>query len=197
MKKLLLVCALALVPGLSLAATPSEGVVAEVRRGFFVETDVGVFFTLGGNNAYSNAQTFLQLGVGYDVTEALEIGAHFAIGSSADNCFGALSTGGLCQDSENFTLTFLDVSAAYRFTVLPRLTLAPKLVAGWTLLDPAPARDSSNNPIAGGANVGGGASLEYATSMDHFTVGADVLVRYVIGPNIPAISIFPRVKYTF
>lgn len=183
--------------GAALGATPMEGVRTEPRHGFFVETDVGVFFTLGGSNDYSNAQTFLQLGVGYDVSERLELGAHFALGASADTCFGTVNAGGFCEQSENFTLSFLGVTAAWRFDLAPRLTIAPKLVGGWTLLDPAPSLDAAGGPVTGRAHVGGGASLEYATSMDHFTVGADVLVRFVVGPNIPAFSIFPRIKYTF
>ena len=33
--------------------------------------------------------------------------------------------------------------------------------------------------------------------MDHFTIGADVLTRVILGPNILSFAIFPRVKYTF
>ncbi len=47
-----------------MAGPPPEGVALHVRRGFFTETDIGVFFTVGGNNRYSNAETYLQLGVG-------------------------------------------------------------------------------------------------------------------------------------
>ena len=129
--------------------------------------------------------------------DRLELGAHFALGSSADTCFGTVNAAGFCDQSENFTLSFLGLTAAWRFDLAPRLSLAPKLVGGWTLLDPAPALDASGEPVTGRAHVGGGASLEYATSMDHFSVGVDMLVRFVVGPNIPAVSIFPRVKYTF
>lgn len=181
----------------ALAATPMEGVRTEPRRGFFVETDVGVFFALGGSNDYSNAQTFLQLGLGYDLNKRIEIGAHFALGSSADTCFGAVNAAGFCEQSENFTLSFFGLTAAWRFDLAPRVTLSPKVVGGWTLLDPAPALDASGAPITGRAHFGGGASLEYATSMEHFAVGADIIVRFVVGPNIPTFSIFPRVKYTF
>jgi hypothetical protein len=33
--------------------------------------------------------------------------------------------------------------------------------------------------------------------LDHFTIGADVLARWIIGPSISGIAFFPRVKYTF
>jgi hypothetical protein len=194
-KKLLLI-ALTLLPGLALAATPPEGVEPQVRRGFFVETDVGVFFTLGGAHAYSNAQTYLQLGVGYDINDKVELGAHFGLGASAANCYGGLTPGGGCLGSENFTVTFLDASAAYLFHLGERIYLAPKVLAGWTMLDPSPLA-SQGLATTGTPNAGVGLGVEYATPMDHFSVGAEVLVRFIVGPNIPAFSIFPRIKYTF
>jgi hypothetical protein len=47
------------------------------------------------------------------------------------------------------------------------------------------------------SRAGEGPGVEYATSMDPFAVGVDALARYLIGPSIPTIAIFPRVKYTF
>ena len=78
---------LALVPGLALAAIPAEGVALKVRRGLFTETDIGAMMTFGGSDHYSNAQTYLQLGVGYDLGEHLELVAQFGLGTSAANCF--------------------------------------------------------------------------------------------------------------
>lgn len=207
MRNALVVLSLIFAVGAAEAATPSEGVALKVRRGFFTETDIGVFFTLGGQNAYSNAQTYLQLGVGYDITENIELGAHFGIGSNAQNCFAVTDpSAGSCSIRagnvtkvfpDNFTLTYLDGSAAYLFRLADRFYIAPKLVGGYTLLDPAPLQNDQGTNVNSGFNVGGGIGIEYATYMDHFTIGADATVRYVIGPNIPTIAIFPRVKYTF
>jgi hypothetical protein len=193
---------LMLLPGLAAAATPPEGVALTVRRGFFTETDVGVFFTLGGKNQYSNGQTYLQLGIGYDLTEHIEIGGHFGIGANAQNCFVNPQERGVpCEIREggqrvdfpdNFTVTFFDLTAAYLFRLADRFYLAPKLAAGYTLLNPAPLPG-----VTSGVNLGGGIGVEYATHMDHFSIGADALVRFITGPNITTIAIFPRVKYTF
>lgn len=197
MKKLL-VAALVLSSTAVLGATPPEGVEYKPRRGFFTETDIGVFFTLGGENAYSNAQTYLQLGVGYDVTETLSLGAHFGLGSSAANCFaGYLADSEVCALSDNFTVAFFDVTAAYNVKLSERFYLTPKLAAGWTRLDPAPTGEGDPGRALNAPNAGAGIGLEYHTSMDHFSVGADLLARYIIGPNIPTFAIFPRVKYTF
>ncbi|XXF81011.1 adventurous gliding motility protein CglE [Myxococcaceae bacterium GXIMD 01537] len=196
--KSLLAAALVLSSTAALGATPPEGVEFKPRRGFFTETDIGVFFTLGGENAYSNAQTYLQLGVGYDLTEKISLGAHFGIGSSAANCFaGYLPGSDVCSLSDNFTVSFFDVTAAYHFRISERLFFTPKLAAGFTRLDPAPVGDGDPGRAMSAPNAGAGVGLEYATSMDHFSVGADLMARYVLGPNITTFAIFPRVKYTF
>jgi hypothetical protein len=191
-------CLLSLLSTAALSATPPEGVPLEVRRGFFTEADFGTFFTLGGENTYSNAQTYLQLGVGYDVTESLSLGVHFGLGASAANCFaGYLPGSNVCSMSDNFTVTFGDVTAAYLVPLAERFYVAPKVAAGLTWLDPAPVGEGDPSRPMTALNAGVGIGLEYATPMDHFTVGADLLARYIVGPNIPTFAFFPRVKYTF
>jgi len=186
-----------LASGASRGAVPSEGVVLEVRRGFFTETDLGGFLTVGGRNAYSNLQSYLQLGVGYQLTVAdgaglVPVGVHLGIGANSQNCWSGLLPDGTCSASDSFTLTFVSLSAGYLFRVAERLYLGPRLLAGAVLLDP--------EPVAGvrfAVSVGGSLGVEYATSMDHFSVGLDVSYRLVLGPQISAIAIHPRVQYTF
>lgn len=181
------------------AATPSEGVPLQVRRGFFTETDVGFFWTMGGNDGYSNLQGYLQLGLGYQLTVGdgvglIPIGLHVGIGANAGNCWsgnGSAVTGN-CPNADNFTTTMVDLTVGYLFRVVERLYLGPKLIVGVTLVDPEPIPDVRLAP-----NVGGSLSLEYATNMDHFSVGLDVTYRIVIGPNIHSFAIYPRVQYTF
>lgn len=182
-----------LAPQAVVARGPTQGKPLQVRRGFFTDTNLGTFFTVGGNDIYSNAQSYVQLGIGYDLFETIEVGAHVAFGSNAFNCFaGRLGADGSCRRSDAFTVTFFDASVAYLLKMGDRLYLTPKIVAGWTLLDPEPIDGHTR-----GVNIGGGLGVEYATAMDHFSVGAEVLTRYVLGANIPTFAIFPRVKYTF
>ncbi len=198
MRKPLLVAMFALLPTAALAETPPEGVPLEVRRGFFTEADIGMFFTLGGENVYSNAQTYLQLGVGYDLTDKVSLGVHFGLGSSAANCFaGYLPDSQVCSMSDNFTVAFGDVTAAYMVPLAERLYLMPKVAAGLTRMDPAPVGEGDPGRALTAPNAGLGIGLEYATPMDHFSVGADFMARFIIGPNIPTFALFPRVKYTF
>ena len=196
-----------LLPPLAAAATPSEGVALKVRRGFFTETDVGVYFSLGGDLGYSNAETYLQLGIGYDLSENIELALNVGVGANASDCFagrkgtnvdGTPDTNTDCLQSDNFTNTFIDLNVAYLFRVWERLYVAPKLAGGYTLLDPAPAVRASGALMTAAPNLGVGVGVEYASSMDHFSVGVDVMVRFVIGPAvITSMAIFPRVKYTF
>jgi len=181
----------------ALAAAPSEGVPLQVRRGFFTETDIGGFFTVGGNNGYSNLQTYLQLGAGYQLTIGegrglVPLGVHVAIGANAQNCWSGLKRDDSCTLSDNFTLIFISASAGYLHRVLDRLYIGGKVIAGWTLLDPAPVEG-----VTGGVNAGIAGSVEYATNMDHFSIGLDIAFRFVIGPNIPSLGFYPRVQYTF
>jgi hypothetical protein len=178
------------------AGPPPEGVALQVRRGFFTETDIGVFFTVGGNNKYSNAQTYLQLGIGYDLTEHIELGAYFGLGTSAANCFAGIQSGGACALTDSFTMAFFNLSAAYLVTLAKRFYLTPRVTGGYIKFDPAPAF-SNNRVVTSAPNVGGGIGVEYATNMDHFSIGLDVLARVTLGPSITSLAVFPRIKYTF
>lgn len=201
----LVALSLVLVSSSAFAATPSQGVPLQVRRGFFTETDVGAFFTVGGDNGYSNLQTYLQLGLGYQLTindggGIIPIGFHVGIGSNAQNCWAGLKADNSCSLSDNFTLTMLNVTGGYLHQVVERLYLGGKLIGGVTLLDPRPipdAADPTNTGLLVSPNFGVALSAEYATNMDHFSIGLDVAYRLVIGPNINALGFYGRVQYTF
>lgn len=209
-----------LTPAVAAAATPSEGVPLTVRRGFFTETDVGGFFTLGGQLGYSNLQTYLQLGLGYQFTinegkGLLPIGFHVGIGANAQNCFAEWTQldqsdrrNGKCVEaprstalvSDNFTLTFFTVTAGYLHQVVERFYVGGKIMGGVTLLEPTPfAPRADGSTINVGGNLGVAASIEYATNMDHLSIGLDVGWRLVVGgpAAINALMFYPRVQYTF
>jgi hypothetical protein len=201
LKKLLLLAALVL-PAAAFAATPPEGEPLKVRRGFFTETDVGGFLTLGGDDVYSNLQSYLQLGLGYDIrivdAFGIGLGVHFGIGASAANCYsGRPNPGEACPLTENFTVFFVDAHVGAIIRMAERFYFVPKLLGGFTLLDPAPVALSDGELVNKGANLGLSLGVEYATNMDHFSIGLDVGVRYIVGPSIISLQFYPRVKYTF
>jgi hypothetical protein len=187
---------LALVLAAALAAPP-QGVPAEPRRGFFTELALGAFFTLGGDDAYSDVQPSLQLGVGYELAFAqgrvlVPLGLQAALGSNARNCWAGRLSSGACSGADTFTLTLVEVAAGALFEVAERLYLGPRLLLGGTLLDPEPRPG-----LRFQFDLGLVATLEYGTALDHFSVGVDVIYRLVLGPGISAIAIQPHVKYTF
>lgn len=198
MRKLATLVVALLVSSSAFAATPPQGVPLQVRRGFFTETDIGGFFTLGGDDGYSNFTIYLQLGAGYQITinegrGLIPIGFHVGISANAGNCWsGRPAADAACPLSESFSTIFLNASAGYLHQVVERFYIGGKLLGGYTLLDPAPVQG-----VNGGGTVGVAASIEYATNMDHFSIGLDVAYRLTIGPNISALMPYLRVQYTF
>jgi hypothetical protein len=187
---------IALLPTIASAAVPSQGVELRVRRGLFTETNIGVVMTFGGRERYSNAQSYLQLGIGYDLGEHVELAAQVGLGSSAANCFASLQPG-QCPLADSFTMAFANLTGTYLIRLAERFYLTPKLSAGYTSLDPAPVLSKDGRPISSAANFGGGLGVEYATQMDHFSVGLDVLGRYIVAASITSFALLPRLKYTF
>lgn len=208
--------ALAALPAVAGAATPQVGVEQKIRRGFFAETDLGTYFDTAKGTT-SNAQAYLQLGIGYDVTEKFSLAFQFGLGASSGVCLQDVAIDGTCgvvdPDTQtinvdengqkqvlpdNFSNSFYQLNFSYRVTLMERLALVPGVVVGYQKLDPPPLYASNGTDlVSGGFMVGGDVSLEYATHMDHFFIGVDVEPRYVIGPNLLSFAIFPRVKYTF
>lgn len=193
MRALLLI---GLAPSLALAADPTQGVQMSVRRGLFTEANIGVMATLGGRDHYSNAQTYLQLGIGYDLGPHVEVAAQFGLGTSAANCFAARQAG-QCELADSFTMGFANLTGTYLLPLAERLYLTPQLTAGYSALDPAPVLSSDGRPIRSAANVGGGLGVEYATQLNHFSVGAELVSRFILRTSIVSLAIFPRLKYTF
>lgn len=201
--KLVAILSVLMFPAIAAAATPSEGVPLKVRRGFFTETGIGGFFTVGGDNGYSNLQSYLQLGAGYQFSfgegekNAVPIGLHVGIGANAANCHAGLTKAGECSQSDNFTITFINLSAGFMRSIVERFYLGAKVLVGYTLLDPAP-----DNNFNKGLNLGAALGVEYATNMDHFAIGVDAGWRMILplgaaANMIQSLHFVVRVKYTF
>jgi len=195
--------AVVILPMAAQAATPLSGVPTQIRRGFFTETDLGAFFTMGGSAGVSNAQVYLSLGVGYDVYATddhfVAVMLAFSQGASSGNCFGSATDQG-CRDpvtneqlSDNWTAQTVEGSVLYGYQVVPRLMLTGRVLGGVAAIEPMAFSDTTN-PVP---LLGGGIGLEYATQFDHFSLGLDAAAKYFLGPNIVGIAIVPRVKYTF
>ena len=137
-------------PSVALAATPSAGVEQTIRHGFFTETDLGTYFDFRTSNGFqvSNAQAYLQLGVGYDITDRISVGFQFGLGASSALCFADIDNDGACgvvdsagqlvRDAngvpqtlaDNFSNTFFQAQVTYTVPIIDRLSFAPRLLLG-------------------------------------------------------------------
>jgi hypothetical protein len=195
-----------LAPAAAQAATPLQGVPVQIRRGFYTETDIGAFFTMGGKGASpSNAQAYIGLGLGYDLLASggnlLSLGAQVGMASSAGACFGTAFQAGPtpCVDrtgqpwTDNWTATTVEGSILYGRELAGRLMGTARVIGGLAILQPVAFEGYGDQvPIAGF-----GLGLEYATQLDHFSLGLDVAGKMFVGPNALGIAIAPRIKYTF
>ena len=200
-----LAAAMALAPASARAGTPAAGVNEELRSGFFFDFNVGGFFVAGARNKpVSNAQVMIKLGLGYDFiktskpedTFGFGVGVYYALGAAAGACFDEVDDNDNCTGTADFAANSFAAEAIFKVRLYDRLYLRPRLLVGYDYF-PADNPDAKVAGGVGGVLAGAGLGLEYATHLDHFSIGIDVDGRIIIGPNIPAFAFYPMIKYTF
>jgi hypothetical protein len=192
------------------SSVPATGFDEPPHRGAFVETSVGVFTVFGGDAAVSNAQPYLSFALGHELGDHASVFASLAIGGASGSCFQINPTDGSCVGADSFGVIFFEVGGSYGFAASTRTLLSLKVVGGMTDLTPSPTQDGSSVPGSlFGFHFGAGVALDYDTHLQHFAVGADVLVRYTIAPYTPAagqgsqtlgltsLAVMPRIRYVF
>jgi hypothetical protein len=85
----------------------------------------------------------------------------------------------------------------YGYFVGERLMLTGRLLGGLGFVQPDAFEENGKVTDGPLPLVGGGVGLEWATQFDHFSLGLDAAVKFIVGPNVPGISVAPRVKYAF
>ncbi len=197
-------------PTADLSSVQANGSPEPIRSGFFTETSMGAFLTVGGIDSYSSAEAFLGLGLGYDIIPNLSIGAQFRLAPNVSDCYASDSKGlpecpnqsGMVSTNQNgpntFTLISLEAKISYRIPVAERLFIPIRVFGGVTLLTPDP---QPGNTVGGGTtfdpSFGGALGIEWATPFNHFTLGAEVSGDYVLTLGALALAVYPTVKYTF
>lgn len=170
----------------------------KIRTGFFADTSVGGYLTLGGQGSYSNLSAFLEIGVGYDIIKELSVALRFQLGPSASNCYAAEANSCPAKNTDTFTITTGDLAVSYRFTVGDRLFVPVRLLGGIALLNPTPDITlASKGSALWEPNFGAASGIEWVTPFDHFTLDAEVQWQLILGINASAISFYPTVRYTF
>jgi hypothetical protein len=192
---------MAMAPG----AVPDLGVERPGRRGFYAETSLGLFGTVGGSRGISFAQPSLGMAVGHHLGEAAAIFLQLEIGASRASCFdGTLAS---CAGADSFGATFVELGLQYGWPLLPRLRLAGEVLGGLTVLSPSPLAGAQGGAVPetiSGPHLGLGLGLDYDTHLDHFAVGFDVLGRHSRAGRpgggtfgLTSFAMMPRIKYVF
>lgn len=205
-------------------AEASDSEPFKIRRGFFAETDLGVYFTFGGRNTndtitpfakktISNVQPYLALTFGYDLlhSDAYSLSAGLRLSAGYSGGAGRVSDAELAEPnflanvaskSADFAVLETGVALALSVFMSDRVALTVKADGGLAAVDPNPAV-YSDSPDAGSAAFapifGGGLGVEYYTLLNDFSVGLDLRFAMVLvtGATIPSASVAVPIKYTF
>jgi hypothetical protein len=168
------------------AAEAAVGVPFQVRHGWFAESQVGVFSTLGGQKPFANGQPFIGLSLGLDLPNV----EHLTV-------FGTIAQGA-SGSPDNLSVLPFELGVRDGFGELaPRLTPHVLAVAGASVITPSGAPDRGIDETTFSAHAGGGFGLEYVTRLDGLTVGAELVVRQAFSPFLTSLAAYPRIKYVF
>ena len=176
----------------------------EVRRGFFVALDPGVFVTFGGrlpttdargrpvlvSKVMSNAQPYVGLTLGYDVVTGslfnlgigLKLAAGFNSGAgrhTAEEAVACESDPDACTPARptDYAVYEVGLAAHLGFMAATRWAINVKLHGGVGFTSPHPtklATEMGASDAAIGAAFGGCAGFEYFTLINDFSIGLDV-----------------------
>lgn len=167
-----------------------------MSRGFFISSDVGMVWAFGSaTRVISNTQVYVGLNIGYDINQWFSWQVHVGRGFSAAAPRSPNQIGRI----EDFGWTNLQTGPVLSFLIWERLAFELKALGGVALLDTAPL-DAADGVTMGtvAANVGGGLGLKYLTLLTDVTIGFEAQFGFIIGPNIPVLSVAPLVvRYTF
>jgi hypothetical protein len=175
-------------------------------RGLFLEANPGAFFTLGGEKGMSNAEPYVTAVFGWNFNADMALG--LMLGFAANNNNAPKSepdpTTGKKGPAKgyygDYTVTFLDVNYSHYFGVSPRFAVPVRVFAGGSFIaNRYDANDPTlkDKPASFQPNAGLASGIQYTTWQKHLTVGAELAFFYLITDAVPAISIYPAVKYNF
>ncbi|MCC7387024.1 MAG: adventurous gliding motility protein CglE [Deltaproteobacteria bacterium] len=192
-----------------------------IRRGFYTQADLGVFFTFGGTNTndgglakkgISNIQPYLGAVFGYDLFHstkyAFSAGVKLAAGYSGGA--GRVTNADLANlpvtdintKSADFAVLEAGVALAFAYLVSDRVAITVKGDVGLAAVDPTPALPAASPDAASAAFApifGVGAGVQYFTLLNDFSVGIDPRFTMVMisGYSIPGMTLSVPIRYTF
>ena len=175
-----------------------------VAKGLFLEANPGAFFTLLGQMGSSNAEPCVNaiFGWNFNADNALGLMLGFALNdNNAPKAGGTDATGKKIPASgyyADYAVTFLDLNYSHYFGVSPRLAIPVRVFGGGSFIanryDPSTGSDKA---VAFQPNGGLATGIQYATWQKHLQIGAEVAFFYLITDAVPAIALYPSLKYNF
>lgn len=182
-----------------------------LERGFYLASELGVFFTLGGTQGYSNLQPFMAIKAGYDLGDYFGLQASLSTAYVSGNPPTSADLPGRDPRGINnfdatgdFGLFNLGLEAVVALRPTQRLAIEPKVGGGYSFIDPpltdpaagAPPTFAKHSPHGG--HVTAGVDIKYLTLLTGFSAGASVNFFGFLGGHgfIPAIAVAATVRYT-
>lgn len=177
-------------------------------RGFYLASDLGVFFTLGGGikNGPSNLQPFVAVKVGYDFIDWF--GAETTLSTSyvSGNPASKADRPGNVPGGEvsNFSLfNWGVVQAVFAIRPTDRFAIEPRVGVGISVISPSLTKpnDPQGDGVSIAFHVAPGIDFKYLTLLTDFSAGLaintflifpgeDIGMLFAIGPAV-------NVRYTF
>lgn len=178
----------------------------EYSRGFYTESDLGLFLRFGGwadeksgtqvvsarsrQVTASNLQPYIGFSVGYDVLDFLSLQLSYGTGYVAN----AAPRQGEPESPLDHSITLVNLAVVGNILVLDRVALEARMFGGGALFSPAPTPKDSMF----GGDVGGGLGIKYMTLLPGFIIGADVNFFLTFPEIVPALAFSPLIiKYVF
>lgn len=161
------------------------------KRGFFASVNPGGYFSLGGENGYSNLQPFLGAEVGYDFTDNVAGQLFFASGSVDTN---AVDSNPNKKNTDNFSIIYVNLGMKYMHPIWgEKLDLIVRAGAGPAFASPKVTKDQGSVLV----DVEFGAGIAYRTGIPNLQAGFEITSLTEVTQMIPALAIYPNVRYTF
>jgi len=206
---------------------PAVGIPFAVRRGFFLETQVGVFTAFGGSKTASNAQPFVGFSLGMDLSKTTQGATVFlsgGYGSNAGSCrdfasaTGGKAAAGTDPDGGCFfyprasstattpqtttgespkDFNVIPIEVGLRFAFGELAALPVNPYVGLVAGYTFLTPKVTDAAGMGSPHAGLGGGLEYQTRLEGLTIGVEALVRVAFSPMIPSLTAYPRIRYVF
>jgi hypothetical protein len=172
-----------------------------VKNGLFLEADPGAYFSVGGKMGTSLSAPYVNIIFGYNFGPSMSLG--LAGGFAANN--NNAPSNDLGTYLQSYMTGMIDVNFSYNVRVIERLAIPLRVFAGVSFVtDKYTEIINSVGDVTGISekltiqpNVGFATGVQYTTWQKHLQIGLEVAFFYTILDAIPALAVYPVIKYNF